>query len=166
MRIKFSKLPNLLDSKTTLSEIEKSEASNFVLNSHDIVFIRPNPNFELAKLVTINGEVEFPGSYALSIHGETITDLITRAGEIKKSGYARGGNITRNGIKLRFNLEDAIDDTHEDEDITLLAGDIITIPVHTNTITITGEVNNPGIYAFVEDENRNFYIDRAWWSCR
>ena len=161
VKIKFSKLPNLLDSKTTLSEIEKSEASNFVLNSYDIVFIRPNPYFELAKLVTINGEVNFPGEYALSTHGETITDLITRAGEIKKSGYTRGGNITRNGVKLRFNLEDAIDDTHEEEDIILLAGDMITIPMHTNTIIITGEINNPGVYAFVKDENRNFYINRA-----
>lgn len=161
IKIYFSDLPDFFDTATTRQEQLQSSAGRFLLRENDQVFIRSNPDYLEQKIVTISGEVSYPGKYVLAKRNGSVSDLLTRAGGITLDGYARGGKLYRDGNALRFNLEDALDNPKGDNDIILQEGDVINIPYKPNTVTVTGEVENPGIYGYVSGESRNYYLDRA-----
>lgn len=72
-----------------------SEASTFLLEPFDIVTIRTSPGFTEQINVVVEGEVKFPGSYALKVRDERISDLLLRAGGITIYGYAKGAQLIR-----------------------------------------------------------------------
>jgi polysaccharide export outer membrane protein len=55
-------------------------APETVLQPYDNVLIFQQPDFELQRTVTINGEVKFPGTYALRSKDERLATLVERAG--------------------------------------------------------------------------------------
>lgn len=70
-------------------------ASKFVLQPFDKVFIRRSPGYEVQSIVTIEGEVAFPGKYTIANKGERISDFIQRAGGITPDAYAKGARLVR-----------------------------------------------------------------------
>jgi protein involved in polysaccharide export with SLBB domain len=52
----------------------------FVLKPYDVVNVLRQPDFEYLGTVTLQGEVRFPGQYAISRRGEKLRDVIARAG--------------------------------------------------------------------------------------
>jgi len=73
-----------------------SSKENFTLNDYDRVFIKSDTvlNFE-NKVVNVQGEVRFPGSYSLLKNGERLSDLIDRAEGFKNSAYKEGIYVNR-----------------------------------------------------------------------
>src|SRR5690606_13034038 len=71
--------------------------ANFVLKPFDMVFIRTAPGYETQKTVRIEGEVLYPGSYAISKKDERITDIIERAGGFTPFAYIKGSSLKRLG---------------------------------------------------------------------
>jgi protein involved in polysaccharide export with SLBB domain len=67
----------------------------------------------------------------------------------------------RNGQRLVANVEELYYDKDQDENVILKDGDSIHVPMKPNTILVTGEVNNTGLYKFVEGRDVGDYIDRA-----
>ncbi len=89
--IRFSTLPDLagtLKDSRLLTEAER--AASFRLERYDIVFVRSNPEFKFQELVTIKGEVRYEGQYALRYPNERLSDMIGRAGGVKKSAFLFG----------------------------------------------------------------------------
>ena len=159
--INFPELPDLFDTTRSAIEILSSKAGSFRLNNKDEVFVRPNPDYRPQQIVTVTGEVRYPGTYALTVSSERLSDVIKRAGGLTKDGYARGGQLIRDSTRMRLNMMEALNDEGGKYDAILKPGDAIDIPRHINTVTVAGEVNNPGSYAFVDGQSRNFYIDMA-----
>jgi protein involved in polysaccharide export with SLBB domain len=62
------------------------EALNFPLEPYDQIAVRLNPDYEAVRTVVLSGEVQYPGVYSLLTKGETISDLIDRAGGLKNTG--------------------------------------------------------------------------------
>ncbi|WP_165870278.1 SLBB domain-containing protein [Albibacterium bauzanense] len=71
--------------------------ANFLLKPFDMVFIRTAPGYETQKTVRIEGEVLYPGSYAISKKDERITDIIKRAGGFTPFAYIKGASLKRVG---------------------------------------------------------------------
>ncbi len=159
--ITFSSLPDLFDATRSAQSIIDSEAGSFLLKDKDQLFIRPNPNYKIQELVTVSGKVKYPGKYAISVAKERISDVIARAGSVQNDGYARGGVIMRNGERLRANIDEAINTIGGKYDAVLFPGDSIYIPKSPSIVHVWGEVNNPGWYSFVDNEDRDFYIKLA-----
>lgn len=159
--ITFSDLPDLFDTTRTAKSIIDSKAGSFLLIDKDQLFIRPDPDYMLQELVSVSGYVKFPGKYAIAVTKERLSDVIHRAGNLQKNGYARGGQLIRNDERLRSNIEEALDHRGGKYDATLFPGDSIYIPNSPNTVRVLGEVNNPGRYSFVDGEDRDFYIKLA-----
>jgi protein involved in polysaccharide export with SLBB domain len=68
---------------------------DFALRSDDIVFVRSVPEYRVKKLVEIQGEVVYPGTYAIS-EGETrLSDVIRRAGGITPEAFLREAQLVR-----------------------------------------------------------------------
>ncbi len=70
-------------------------AMGFQLQPYDIVFVRKSPGYEEQKIVSIEGEVLFPGEYTISGKDERISDIIQRAGGLTPEAYVPGARLTR-----------------------------------------------------------------------
>jgi len=68
---------------------------NIVLKPWDIVSIRTKPGYKTQALVSIKGEVLYPGNYVLSIKNERVSDLIQRSGGLTAEAFINGANLTR-----------------------------------------------------------------------
>lgn len=71
---------------------------NILLKPNDYLFIRTVPEWDLYQLVKIEGEIKFPGTYALK-KGETLSSLLTRAGGFTDKAYPKGTFFTRVAVK-------------------------------------------------------------------
>lgn len=161
LTITFADLPDLFDTSVSRMDILESSSGSFRLQDRDQVFIRPHPDYRLQQQVELSGYVQFPGIYVLSKNNERLSDIIGRAGGIAPDGYARGAQLIRKNERIRNNVEGAIEDPGGDFDVILQAGDKLIVPKKPNTVRVTGEVNNPGLYKFVPGEDRDYYLDRA-----
>ncbi|GBD32986.1 Polysialic acid transport protein KpsD [bacterium HR33] len=65
------------------------------LQPFDHVTIFRQPEFEVQRTVTITGEVKQPGTYALEKKDERLSQLVTRAGGLLPSAFARGARLYR-----------------------------------------------------------------------
>lgn len=66
-----------------------------VLEPFDNVIIRRKPNFNLEKIVYIEGQVNSPGAFAVQSAQERISDVISRAGGLTTFAYAKGATLIR-----------------------------------------------------------------------
>lgn len=71
------------------------EDLNFTLEPYDQVFIRKTPGYEPQVNVKVEGEVIFPGFYALEKKNERISEIIQRAGGISDEGFPEGATLIR-----------------------------------------------------------------------
>lgn len=78
---------------------ELENGSNFIIKPYDFVYIRRSPVFNPQSTVIVSGEVMFAGSYALENQTTRLTDIIKRAGGLKKNSYAANARVIRNMSK-------------------------------------------------------------------
>ena len=67
----------------------------FILEPYDQVFVRRSPGYTPKINVTINGEVEFEGNYALNERNERLSDVIKQAGGLTEFAYLEGARLER-----------------------------------------------------------------------
>ena len=72
-----------------------TQEDRITLQPSDIVVVRKVPEFEPLKLVTIEGEVTYPGDYAVTVGKETIRDLINKAGGLTQDAYLGNSTLFR-----------------------------------------------------------------------
>lgn len=78
------------------SDLSLSDADRtIVLEPFDHITVRPNPNFKSERFVKIEGEVFYPGEYAIKNVNEKISDVIKRAGGLNEFAYAKGATLIR-----------------------------------------------------------------------
>jgi len=75
------------------SDLENLET--IILEPYDEVIIRKNPNFYAQRYVSIEGQVNYPGKYAISSFNERISNLLERSGGIKSFAYKKGATLIR-----------------------------------------------------------------------
>ncbi len=76
---------------------------DILLQPYDILFIRDIPGWKLQDIVTIDGEVRFPGKYALIQQNERLSHLIERAGGFTPEAFLNGAVFLR--PKLTVDIE-------------------------------------------------------------
>jgi polysaccharide biosynthesis/export protein len=83
---------------------------NIVLQPDDYLFVRAVPDWDLYTMAKIEGEVKYPGTYAIK-KGETISSLLSRAGGFTDRAYVKGAFFTRVSVKdtQQKQLKQAID---------------------------------------------------------
>ena len=76
------------------------QAENVKLQSRDRLNIFATPDWSLARKISIEGEVRFPGVYSIQ-KGETLADVLARAGGITDDAFLYGAIFTRRAIQQR-----------------------------------------------------------------
>ena len=74
------------------------DAPEFRLNSKDSLNVFVMPNWQDKRVVTLLGEVQFPGTYRIK-RGESLLSLIERAGGLTDFAYPEGAIFTREAIR-------------------------------------------------------------------
>ncbi len=69
--------------------------SNFPLLPYDLVVVRKSPYYQEQEMIEIEGEVQFPGKYALQNKEERISSLLERAGGLSQFAFADGATLIR-----------------------------------------------------------------------
>jgi protein involved in polysaccharide export with SLBB domain len=125
--------------------------------------------------VTVRGEVQRPGSYALS-DGMTAAQLVRMAGGFKRDALLSTADLISyqvvNGVKAvgdrrDLRIGDAVLKENHEEDAPLKPGDVLTVHQITGwndigaSITIEGEVGHPGSYGFQQGEHLSDLLRRA-----
>jgi polysaccharide export outer membrane protein len=85
-------------------ELNLDQAMNGIqnprLSSRDHITVRDIPDWSPRDQITISGEVKFPGSYLIQ-PGETLSDVIQRAGGLTEEAFAEAAVFTREEIAKR-----------------------------------------------------------------
>jgi len=83
-----------------VKEIDIDNANNneldYILAPFDIVSIRRSPEYKEQITVTLEGEVLYPGKYTLMAKEERLSDIIKRAGGLKRTAFPEGAILVRN----------------------------------------------------------------------
>ena len=166
-------------------------ADNFVLEPYDVVTVRRSPSFVNNRVVSVAGEVNFPGGYNLKKREERVVDLIATAGGLTDFAYLKGARLVRRfneeeleqrrraqmalaatgdttivndpetSYLVSFDLEDAIRNPQGDNNLVLMEGDVLDIPVYSNTVRVDGAVQMPVSIAYRKGLRKSDLIDAA-----
>lgn len=158
---------NLKETRTALS---------VALQPYDIVVVRNQPGFNFQKMVTVEGEVLFPGQYGLVLPNERVADVIRRSGGLTPEAFPAGATLYRVEDQVGFivmNLEELMKKRNSKYNFILKDGDRIRIPKQKDLVQIAGETNVLDLYpdkmissnksvavAYHKGRRAKFYIDR------
>lgn len=103
----------------------ESNTQNFKLEPNDIVSVRRLLNYNLAEGISLVGEINYPGIYAIRSDNERIGDLIARSGGLNERANPNGIKIIR---KLNINSS-----TTEDDNVVIIPIDYESILKNPNS---------------------------------
>ena len=84
--------------KIVILDLREIDNSKYILEPYDEVTIYKIPNWSEKRVVTLKGEVKFPGSYTVS-NGERLSSVIERAGGYTNEAFVEGAVFTRDSIR-------------------------------------------------------------------
>ncbi|HEY5492325.1 MAG TPA: SLBB domain-containing protein [Gemmatimonadaceae bacterium] len=174
----------VLDSSYLFDEgHRRGSAPEVALQPYDNVLLFRRPDWEAARVVSITGEVKYPGNYTLKSKAETIKDLVQRAGGVTKDanadaawfsrlrvaaayhttadslrGVARVASDSAARTRIGVDLTSALRNADATDNLLLQAGDSLAIPPRRQTVEIRGEVNSPTVTALARDQKLGYYV--------
>ncbi len=154
----------VLDATAYLRRPTGPAAPSPSLEPFDNIFIRRMPGFSFQRNVVIAGEVRFPGRYTITRPDERIADLVNRAGGLTADAYVGGGQFHRSenrAGRVGIDLEHVLRDPSFRDNLILLPGDSLYVPLYQPVVQVEGAVNSPVAVAFVPNRAASYYVDRA-----
>lgn len=140
----------------------QTEATTFKLEPLDQIFVRRAPGYREQGTVMITGEAVYAGAYPIQSKEDRISDIINRAGGLNKDAYADCAWLERTGIgKVDIDLHKIIKSPGSRSDLYVLPGDHLIIPRRPETVTITGQVQNPFSTAYAPGKSLKKYISMS-----
>ncbi len=133
-----------------------------MLQPHDQVFVRRLPNLQdSTRTVAIEGEVLYPGTYALQTKDERLSTLVERTGGLATTAFAGGFRFYRDDALVNVDLEEALEDPGSRADLILLPGDSMVVPEYNPVVVVRGAVNAPAAVMYREGAGLAYYIENA-----
>lgn len=148
---------------------------DFKLAPFDQVIVRKAPEFELQRNIRVEGEVRFPGQYALLSDNTKLSEIIKLAGGGTEEAFFGGATLKRSKDGVGFviiDLPTALKKPKSEFNAILQEGDVLTIPKKNDLVTVIGavaaedaftsEIASAGKYSFVYEKGKNakYYVDK------
>lgn len=80
---------------TEISGDLSSSVANLTLQPFDVVTVRKKAGYSIPETITVAGQVQYPGPYALSSRNERVSDILKRAGGYTPDAYPEGAYLKR-----------------------------------------------------------------------
>ena len=118
---------------------------SFVLEPYDEVMVHRSPSYNEQRHFTVNGEVNFPGTYSLTSREERISDIVKKAGGLTQFAYADGARLIRVATEEELRMANEMVDIIEQKlDTTDVNARRATNPTFTVAIDLAKALANPG----------------------
>jgi protein involved in polysaccharide export with SLBB domain len=169
------------------STFEWSVLSEVYLRPNDVVIVRPNPEIQEIRTVSIEGEWEYPGAYTLEKRSDRLSVVIDRAGGLTPYADHNGIYIIRSEkapaeinkiINFEGSKKEVVDSSEfilkidtisldlskkrlKAMNFTLQNGDRVIALEQKNFIRITGAVNDPTLVNHTKYRRAKYYISLA-----
>lgn len=173
----------LPDGSTKVLSISLREAlagdplNNILIEPRDRILVHRQPSHVNPPSVYVRGEVARPGRYPLAA-GMKVSDLVRSAGGLLRSANPESGDLTHYSITNSGTTANPTNESHtvrlnaalsgdSNEDVSLGDGDVLTVPQRPGwknlgaSVTISGEVANPGVYGIQPGERLSSLLQRA-----
>jgi len=193
---------NGIDTETitfNLHEIIASPQSreNLLLKDDDRIYIRSLPDFHEKKMITIFGEVKFPGDYSIIENKTTLLEILEKCGGATVKADLQNAFIQRKSQediidpeferlklmlindmneleyeyfktksrelrgKFSVDFEKLCRNKDENLNVILKDNDYIYFPSKIVTVSVSGQVKNPGLITYIPNKNYLYYIEQA-----
>lgn len=129
------------------------------------------PSLEISeerRWITIFGAVQRPGSYKAT-DNMTIADAVELAGGYTE--FANSASITvfrkarfdefGRASDLRYPISRRVNDKTDDDPIILEPADSLYVPLRLGYVRVSGEVFNPGLFPYRDNQDAEYYIQAA-----
>lgn len=139
-------------------------ASDHLIESGAHLAVPYDPQFNELEYVEIKGWVVRPGRYSLARPDERLSEMLARAGGLKKEGYLEGSKLLRGesgGARIQVHFADAVAKPGGKSDLMLRGGDTIIVPKIPATVQVVGRVNSPGYVVWQEGRSWKWYLEQA-----
>lgn len=143
----------------------EDEASSYELKPFDKVYVRTVPEFELQQVVTIAGEVKYPGQYVLEQKNERLMDIIERAGGFTSEAFLAGSSLNRSQNQVGeiiLNIDEAQKSNRSKYNYILKNKDVITIPKQEDIVTLQSNSLYKRVASLQTDESTDNTISIAY----
>lgn len=134
------------------------------LSPYDNVLVLRQPDWQMQSTVTLTGEVQFPGTYALTSKTERLSDVITRAGGLTASAYSAGVAFYRgqNAVgRVGVDLPSVLQNPKDRDNLLLIDGDSVHVPRYNALVSISGAVNSAVALPYEPGASLSYYIRAA-----
>lgn len=111
--------------------------------------------------VTIVGEVQSPGNYALNSLSTVFTGLHAAGGPTDRGTFRSIRLMRDNKLKTEIDLYDFLVDGIKPNDELLRAGDVIVVKLYEGQVELAGEVRRPGLYEIKEGDSFKDLLQNA-----
>lgn len=121
-------------------------SGSFILEPYDHVSVRKSPDYNPQAVVSIAGEVAFPGNYSMVTVGDRLSDLVERSGGITSHAYLNGASLVRTmSQEEREQMGSTMDfvSLSSTRD-SISAGKMLTRGTYTVAINLAKALENPG----------------------
>lgn len=118
----------------------------FELKPYDVVAVRRSPTYSEQRVVTVTGEVTFPGQYVLESNSDRISDLILRAGGPLNNGDLKGAMLKRKMNQYERNVRQSMAKvvTQGNGKDSLDARKLIVSEIYTVGVEVDKALSKPG----------------------
>lgn len=134
------------------------------LEPFDRVTVLRQPDFELQRTVRIEGEVRFPGTFALVSRDDRLSDIVGRAGGLTDRAFVEGARLERTQDSLGpvdISLASALRQPRGSADVNLRPGDVITVPEYDPVVRVQGAVIAATSVLYQPGAPLSYYIANA-----
>lgn len=146
-------------------------AQSFELKPYDHVFVRTAADFEEQQVVKLYGEVKFQGEYTLTAKDELLSNLLDRAGGLRRHAADKAARLYRAQDSIGYvllDIEKTLQHPGKSEyDYILANGDSIYVPTIENIVTLKGAVATFDVDTLIqisvpyeEGKNAKYYIEK------
>jgi len=125
--------------KTLLTTIDLDAGVPFRLQPFDEVIVRSAAEFETIQNVMVQGEVRYPGRYALLEDNEKLSDLLRRAGGLTEEAFPAGATLYRPATDIGYvvlDLDRVVRNASDPANMVVRSGDTLFIPKRQDLVTI------------------------------
>ena len=144
-------IQNNKSTKTVVANLEVDRSFNVIkgnniendyrLEPYDNIAVRYIKEFQLQQRVFLDGEVVYPGPYAIAKENEKILSILERAGGLTDEAFPAGATLERDDQELGFvvlKLDEIIENPNSEFNFFVRNGDVITVPKVREFVTIRG----------------------------
>ncbi|MBZ9629071.1 SLBB domain-containing protein [Psychroflexus sp. CAK1W] len=136
-------------------------AASFMLMPQDHVIVRKIISYEVPSMVTLEGEVLYPGQYALIKENEKLTDFIKRSGGFTDLAFLKSVRILRNDKIIPIDWSEIEKSKGAADIFTLEPGDTVQVPKRSQTVVVEGNVMLETEVIYKKNRSLRYYLKNA-----